>query len=61
MVRLLVHCHPTASQSVDKAAVEVIYSLTRALEHQLSFVRGVSQTLEARLPSLQHAVALLRF
>lgn len=69
--RLLVYCHPRLAPLaavapverapiVDAAAVEVIYALTRALEHSLGSLRTASLTLRDKLPSLAHAVALIK-
>jgi hypothetical protein len=67
--RLLIYCQPrlaeptTASElgpSIDAVAVEVFYALTRALEHNAGQLRGVTEMLREKMPSLVHAVALLK-
>jgi lysine-N-methylase len=60
--RLLIYCHPhlATEKDVDAAAVEVVYSLTRALEHNAGLLRGVTAMLREKMPSLAHAVALLK-
>jgi lysine-N-methylase len=60
--RLLIYCQPrlATEPDIDAAAVAVVYSLTRALEHNAGLVRGVTELLRDKLPSLAHAVALLK-
>jgi lysine-N-methylase len=71
ILRLLILGHPMVSKAVaaepaerdrlvDAAAVEVIYALTRALEHNATCILSVTRALDTKLPSLSHSVALLK-
>jgi lysine-N-methylase len=60
MARLLIYCQPEVESDVDGAAVDVFYALTRALEHNVGLLRAVTATLRDELPSLMHAVALIK-
>jgi hypothetical protein len=57
VLRFLLLSHP--SDDLEKAAVEVVYSMTRGVEHHSEFLKLIKEGLLAQLPTVMHAASLL--
>ena len=61
LVRFLLVAHPALEESAERAAVEVVYTLTRTLEHEEAPMARVLEALRAQgMRTLSHAVTLLK-
>lgn len=61
LIRFLLVGHPDISTATDAAAVEVVYAVTRAYDHNTSIREGLAAMLRSNgLVSLDHAAALLK-
>ena len=67
LLRFLLVAHPEIGPdgdvaTTDAAAVEVVYAVTRAYDHNTSIRQGLSAMLASRgMVTVEHAAALLRF
>jgi hypothetical protein len=61
LVRFLAVAHPLVDEAPERAAVEVVYALSRTLEHEEAPMARVLDALTAQgMRTLMHAAALLK-
>jgi lysine-N-methylase len=62
LVRFLLVGHPLLETDPDRAAVEAVYSVTRAIDHNAKLLSNVENAFEAKkVTTLAHAVSLIKF